>query len=186
MDEAVGKKAEIGKIVDDYSYLIKAAIRKTCPSIGKLDLDDIEQEVKISVWRQIQKSETEIRNLGSYIWRVTFTTTSKFMKRISQLRKGSGYKLEKMEEAEDTLGDPKILDPEDQFQKKELMDIITRSVNSLIESRRQVLKLYIAGFTVSEITEYFGWSDAKARNLLSRGILDLKKALSEKGIEYEE
>jgi DNA-directed RNA polymerase specialized sigma24 family protein len=62
------------------------------------------------------------------------------------------------------------------------MEIIRESVDSLIESRQAVLKLYLIGMDQPEITEYFGWSEGKVRNLLSRGLEDLRKALHEKGI----
>ena len=75
--------------------------------------------------------------------------------------------------------------PDYQFEKKEIMEIIKESVDSLIESRRQVVKLYLLGMDLDEISEFFGWSDGKARNLLYRGLADLKKKLREKGIEYE-
>jgi DNA-directed RNA polymerase specialized sigma24 family protein len=39
--------------------------------------------------------------------------------------------------------------------------------------------------TIEEIAIYFKWTRDKTRNLLYRGLSDLKKILREKGIEYE-
>jgi RNA polymerase sigma factor (sigma-70 family) len=176
----------VEETIERFSLLIRSAIRKTCPSIDKSDMDDIEQEVKIAVWKEIRKSEKEIRNLGSYIWRVAYTTTSKVMKRLSEQRRALIDPQDEALEPEEKFKTSQTELPEIQLQNKELAEIIRESVDSLIDSRRQVVKLYLSGLTADEMTKYFGWSDGKARNLLSRGLADLRKGLEEKGIEIEE
>jgi RNA polymerase sigma factor (sigma-70 family) len=176
----------VEETIERFSLLIRSAIRKTCPSIDNSDMDDIEQEVKIAVWKEIRKSEKEIRNLGSYIWRVAYTTTSKVMKRLSEQRRALIDPQDEALEPEEKFKTSQTELPEIQLQNKELAEIIRESVDSLIDSRRQVVKLYLSGLTADEMTKYFGWSDGKARNLLSRGLADLRKGLEEKGIEIEE
>jgi RNA polymerase sigma factor (sigma-70 family) len=176
----------VEETIERFSLLIRSAIRKTCPSIDKSDMDDIEQEVKISVWKEIRKSEKEIRNLGSYIWRVAYTTTSKVMKRLSEQRRALIDPQDEALEQEEKFKTSQTELPEVQLQNKELAEMIRESVDSLIDSRRQVVKLYLSGLTADEMTKYFGWSDGKARNLLSRGLADLRKGLEKKGIEIEE
>jgi RNA polymerase sigma-70 factor (ECF subfamily) len=149
-------------------------------------MDDIEHEVKISVWKEIQKSEKEIRNLGSYIWRVTYTTTSKIMKRLSEQR---WEPIDSRDEKQGKTGQFETggaAQPDYQFQNEELFQIVRESVNLLIESRRQVVKLYLSGMNANEIAEFLGWTDGKTRNLLSRGLADLRKILLEKNIEWGE
>ncbi len=179
------KAAAVEETIEKFTYLIRAAIRKTCPRIGKLDMDDIEQEVRISIWKEIRKSEKEIRNLGSYIWRVTYTTTSKVMKRLSEHRKELINVQEDCRPMEEAFLTPERNGPDHHYQNEELLRIARESVDSLIDSRRQVVRLYLTGMSTDEITEYFGWSDGKARNLLSRGLADLRLKLREKGIELE-
>jgi len=177
--------AAVEETIEKFSYLIRAAIRKTCPRIEKLDMDDIEQEVKISIWKEIRKSEKEIRNLGSYIWRVTYTTTSKVMKRLTEHRKELINVQDESQPAEEAFRTPDTSGPDYHYQNEELLRIARESVDTLIDSRRQVVRLYLTGMSADEITEYFGWSDGKARNLLSRGLADLRLKLREKGIELE-
>ena len=62
---------------------------------------------------------------------------------------------------------------------------MSETVESLLASRRKVVKLYLLNLTIEEIAALFCWSRAKTRNLLYRGLSDLKKALREKDIEYE-
>jgi len=58
-------------------------------------------------------------------------------------------------------------------------------MQSLIESRRRAVKLFLLNMTIEEIAIYLQWSKDKTRNLLYRGLSDLKKTLKEKGIELE-
>jgi len=59
-------------------------------------------------------------------------------------------------------------------------------VDSLLDSRKKVVKLYLLNMTLEEIAGFFNWTPHKTRNLLYRGLNDLKKILKEKGIDYED
>lgn len=67
-----------------------------------------------------------------------------------------------------------------------LREKLTEAVGLLIESRRRVVKLYLMDLTIEEIAAFYGWSKNKTRNLLYRGLADLKRLLQEKDIEYED
>jgi RNA polymerase sigma-70 factor (ECF subfamily) len=185
MAKSAEKILEIESTIEQFSQLIRSAIRKTSPQIDLSDMDDIEQEVKIKIWREILNSEKEIHNFGSYIWKVTYTTTCRIMKKLFLQRKqlllhgNSGVSIEDFPQL-------KIHNPDRQYEKKELIELIRRIVDELIDSRRQVLKLYLMGMDLDEISEFFNWSDAKTRNLLSRGLADLRRGLLDKGIQYKE
>ena len=183
MAESADKVSEIENTIEQFSQLIRSAIRKTSPQIDQSDMDDIEQEVKIKIWRKVLKSEKEIHNFGSYIWKVTYTTTSRTMKNLFIQRKHllggveSGKSIEEVPQVD-------MNDPDQQFETRELMEIIRESVNSLIDSRRQVLKLYLMGMSLNEIADFLCWSEAKTRNLLSRGLADIRQKLQEIGLRY--
>ena len=51
---------------------------------------------------------------------------------------------------------------------------IGQAVNSLMESRRRVVKLYFLGLSLGEISAMFDMSESGTRNLLYRGLKDLK------------
>jgi RNA polymerase sigma-70 factor (ECF subfamily) len=175
---------DIEGTIEKFSRLISVVIRKTSPSIDQADLKDIEQEVKIKIWKEISKSEKKIFNLSSYIWRLTYTTTSRMMKRITRQRRlfagiGDDNKIL------NSIENGKFASPNGEFEKKEIMDMINNSVNSLIESRRQVVKLYLTGMKLNEISLLMDWSHSKTRNLLYRGLEDLRAKLKDVGLDYE-
>jgi RNA polymerase sigma-70 factor (ECF subfamily) len=64
--------------------------------------------------------------------------------------------------------------------------MVGEAVESLMASRRRVVQLFLLNMTLEEIAIILKWSEAKTRNLLYRGLDDLKKILREKGIEYED
>ncbi len=185
MAKSANKIIEVENTTERFSLLIRSAIRKTSPQIDQSDMDDIEQEVKIKIWREILKSEKEIHNFGSYIWEVTYTTTCRAMKKLfaqkEQLLQQRGNSVS-MEDFPQVF----IHNPDRQYERKELFDLIRKAVDALIESRRQVLKLYLMEMDLDEISEFFNWGDGKTRNLLSCGLADLRQGLLEKGIQYKE
>jgi len=147
------------------------------------DLEDIEQEVKINIWKQLSKSETEIINLNSYIWRVTYNATCNILgKRYKE--KWITFDEAQMEQVivnEEYDNKTNIL-PDQEYERGKLMDILEESIDTMIDSRRQVLKLYIIGMSKKEIAKFLGWSVDKVRNLLYRGIKDLKIILEKRGV----
>ncbi len=182
MNNSTEKIDAIERVIDDFSSLIRSAIRKTSPSVDQAQMEDIEQEVKIKIWKEILKTEKKILNLGSYIWKVTYTTTCRIMKTLSTERKFRWNQGDGLLNIDEKIASEKGSSPNHHLENKELMEIVKESVDSLIESRRAVLKLYLIGMDQEEITEYFGWSEGKVRNLLSRGLEDLRNALQEKGL----
>jgi DNA-directed RNA polymerase specialized sigma24 family protein len=49
----------------------------------------------------------------------------------------------------------------------------------LIETRKRAVKLFLLDMSIDEIAEYYNWSRDKTRNLLYRGLADLKSRVKE-------
>ena len=45
--------------------------------------------------------------------------------------------------------------------------------------------MYLAGYSGEEVAQVMGWTEAKTRNLLYRGLADLRERLKEVGIGWE-
>ena len=54
---------------------------------------------------------------------------------------------------------------------------VTSAVDLLAESRRAVVRMYLAGYDREEIGELLGWSEPKTRNLLYRGLAEVRSSL---------
>lgn len=174
--------AQAEEIITKFAKLIKKVIIETSPRIEPEEMEDIEQEILIKIWQEFKKSEKKIRQPFSYIWRVAYTTTSRMMQKYSKQRNVTVSP----EEAEGEIAHMQENNPvENEFSRVQLMGILETSIDSLVASRGRVLKLYLMGMKSEEIAEFLGWTDNKVRNLLYRGIQDLKEKLGSCGINYK-
>ena len=64
----------------------------------------------------------------------------------------------------------------------ELGRTVDRAMEDLHVTRRAVVRMYLAGYEREEIAALMGWSEAKTRNLLYRGLSDLRVRLAALGI----
>jgi RNA polymerase sigma-70 factor (ECF subfamily) len=67
----------------------------------------------------------------------------------------------------------------------ELLDAVERAVEAITPSRRPVVRMYLAGYRQDEIAGLMGWSEPKTRNLLYRGLADLRERLVAAGLGPE-
>jgi RNA polymerase sigma-70 factor (ECF subfamily) len=74
--------------------------------------------------------------------------------------------------------------PEAQAEREELLSKVEEAMARLPESRRLAVGLHLQGMTTDEIGDLMGWSEPKARNLVYRGLKDLRGKLRSEGIEY--
>lgn len=73
-------------------------------------------------------------------------------------------------------------DPAGRLEGSEMSAHISRAVGSLAEGRGAVVRMYLAGYGRLEIADLLGWTEAKTRNLLYRGLADLRIKLTALGI----
>jgi RNA polymerase sigma factor (sigma-70 family) len=69
-------------------------------------------------------------------------------------------------------------------ERGELTRTIEAALAALPEPRRLAVGLHLQGLTTREMGELVGWTEPKARNLVYRGLKDLRQSLRALGIEY--
>jgi len=72
--------------------------------------------------------------------------------------------------------------PDQAFDESELAERLARTVDELPAVRQAVVRLHLQGYHRDEIAGLLGWSEAKTRNLLYRGLDDLRALLVRQGI----
>lgn len=172
------KTEEFKSVIDRFSVFIKAHIKKYNLQKNGIDPDDIIQEVKIKIWK-ILENEKKIKNYASYIRKIVDSSVIDKLRKLKREEEVLNYERRKIvSELKGHYRTEILLD-------KSLKKLIAKSVDSLLESRKKVVKLFLLNMTIEEIASLFQWSKDKTRNLLYRGLNDLKKILREQGVEYE-
>ena len=172
------KLKEFEAIIKRFSLFVRANIQKFNVQKSGIDPDDVVQEVEIKIWKLL-KDEKKIKNYASYIKKIVNSSV------IDQLRKLKRERGMFAHEKHKWVSEQKSNYITDVSRGINAKEIVGQAVDSLLESRRKVVKLFLLNMTIEEISKYFRWTNHKTRNLLYRGLSDLKKQLKEKGIEYE-
>ncbi len=172
------RKNDFESLIKNFTGLIYFHIKKFNIQKNVLDYDDISQEVILKLWK-VTNNEKKIKHYSSYIKKVVNSTI------IDYLRKSRRQQQVISSKMQEKIFEKQAAFKEKDDQKNILVKKIYSAVESLLESRKKVVKLYLLDLTIEEISILYNWTEDKTRNLLYRGLSDLKKSLKENGIEYE-
>jgi RNA polymerase sigma factor (sigma-70 family) len=143
------------------------------------DLDELIQDVRIRLW-QARPGETIGAPPSSYVYQAARSATLDLIR-----RRRRADRLEPLESAEPGNMSVKAEAPDRLAEQGELAELVFQSVAELMESRRVPVRMHLLGYGAAEIADRLGWSSAKTRNLLSRGLADLREHLRARGIGPE-
>jgi RNA polymerase sigma-70 factor (ECF subfamily) len=131
----------------------------------------------------LQKGTT-IANPATYLYRVAVNTT---LDAVRRARRDSILVDGVVGEEESVVGEAMLVaaTPEDDAITTDLLVHVRSCMAGLGDNRRRAVGLHLQGFTTREIGGLMGWTEAKARNLVYRGLHSLRERLKAEGIEYE-
>jgi RNA polymerase sigma-70 factor (ECF subfamily) len=141
-------------------------------------VDEAMQELRIRLWRTFPGSEQLAAVSAGYLYRAAVTAALIVLRR-RRAKRESGVELTAQFEDATAARQP---GPDQALDESELADHITRAVDELPSARQAVVRLHLRGYHREEIAELLGWSEAKTRNLLYRGLDDLRALLAQRGI----
>lgn len=172
---------------DSLSPAIERALARAAAKVERVgwghglsaaQVDEIFQEVRIRLWRSLGTSERIESATPFYVYRTALSATVDLIRRRRRRREED---LSDAVEAVEAVS-PR---PDAAVESGELSERVFRIVDGLLESRRPVVRMYLAGYPPADIADFLGWSEAKTRNLLYRGLSDLRERLLEVGIGPE-
>ena len=147
--------------------------------LQETDLDEVVQEVRIRLWQACPTSE-QIQALGaSYVYRAATSAARDLLRR----RRARGASL--TDSVDEYTNIAVAADASEEAEARDLEQQILAVIETIPLSRRAVVRMYLSGYDREEIAELLGWSEAKTRNLLYRGLADLRSGLTRKGISWE-
>jgi RNA polymerase sigma-70 factor (ECF subfamily) len=136
------------------------------------DLEEIEQDIRIRLWRALERQGENRTGVGaSYVQEAARSATIDLLRR--RRRERSHLTLEQVPDLRDAgrAGDDAAA----------LATLLERALLTLGPDRRVVVRLHLDGESRESIARITGWSEARTRNLLYRGLDDLKAALGGEG-----
>lgn len=167
--------ARFDALVRDYGRLIRHAIRRAAgPDASRL-ADDVEQVVLVSLWQQVTREQT-IDHPASYVYRAAVRET------VRAIRRERERCLSDVPMDEQAHHLASTTTPDEDVRRREQRAALRASLETLHPERARAVRAHLAGFSVDEIMELCGWPYQRARNLIARGMADLRLALRERGV----
>lgn len=191
------RDARLQELLSRYGDLLRRTIAKVCPQTMGLSVEEIEQDARVRLWSAL-KSERDIVHPVSYVYKVAVSAALRAIRRAKARREDqlqdddigfSGYTTYAGHAARDgapaeALRTRPDASPEALAERREWVRKIDVAMRHLAENRRRAARLHLRGMTTQEIADILGWSEPKARNLVHRGLKDLRTRLRLEGVEY--
>jgi RNA polymerase sigma factor (sigma-70 family) len=145
--------------------------------LAPTDRDDLVQEVRVRLWRALEVERIDAVP-ASYLYR---TASSAALDLIRRRRTNREDPLDDLAPTDHSLADGAAR-PDERAERADLAFRIGQAIEEIPETRRAAVRMYLAGYGSGEIGALMGWTEAKARNLLYRGLADLRARLEAMGI----
>jgi RNA polymerase sigma-70 factor (ECF subfamily) len=171
---------------DDVSLLLEAQVRRFAGLLRHArrryglhsgDLDELVQEVRLRLWRA-QRTPASISAVSpSYMYRVAMSAAVDLIRRRRHEARGPSVSDRTGRPTEEAA--PPTWDP---AEASELSRRLERAIGALSPAREVAVRLHLAGYPREEIAMLMGWTEPKTRNLIYRGLSELRDRLAELGV----
>jgi len=144
------------------------------------DLDELTQEVRIRLWKA-EVRESGSTSTASYVWKTAEAAAiDLFRRRRTREHHATAATARGADLPVGIAPDPAM-----RIEEMELVNQVMEAVAGLPEARRVPVRMHLAGYGRHEIAAALGWTEPKTRNLIYRGLADLRELLLARGIGPE-
>lgn len=171
MDE--DSAARLQALLAEHGARLKAIVRARCPRALGVDPDEVEQDVRVRVWQALAREKT-IEQPASYLYQAAMSVIVDHIRR----RQARPDTAANDEAATAVSGDA---DPQRMAAGGQFGAALRRVLDDLPLRRRRPVQLHLQGFGTAEIGQLLGLSEAAARNLVYRGLDELRARLKTEG-----
>jgi RNA polymerase sigma factor (sigma-70 family) len=165
----------IDRVLLRFGGLMRQAARAR--GLVEQDIDEVLQDIRIRLWKTHAANENLDALGASYLHKVAMSAVIDFLRRRTARREDS---LESVS-APDRVPTSLHVAPLDASASAELAHRLEVALGGLVPNRRLVVQLHLEGYERHEISSMTGWTEAKVRNLLYRGLDDLRALLRADG-----
>lgn len=167
---------QIEKALKDYTNYVYTIIRKACSKLPKEDMEEINLDVFLTLWKNQNKLNTN-NNMSSYIAGIT----KNLIKQKYRFIKTNDNILDYEEHLISTLNIELI-----HSQNEQNTIIISELKKMKLEKRKIFLLYYYENKSIKEISSFNNLSESKIKTELFRIRKRLETALKKKGYDFYE
>jgi RNA polymerase sigma factor (sigma-70 family) len=165
-------------LVERFGAKIRFVVKRY--GLPPAEADEVVQEIRIRLWRAGERGEQIATMPASYIYRTAVSAALDVIKR----HRATGASLDEQAERNASPASARP-GPEEIAAGSHLTAQVVQVIGELSESRSLAVRLHLAGFELHEIARLSGWSPGRTRNLVYRGLAELRRRLSLRGIGPE-
>jgi RNA polymerase sigma-70 factor (ECF subfamily) len=162
---------------DELRERLRRSVRRVCPRWLTDSAEDIVQVALLRVADVRRRGETSHPLPSSYVWKVAYSAT------VDEIRRRQRERAVPLDESP---GAHDAASPEGGPERDEALRRLRRGITEclarLITPRRITVGLHLLGHEPAEIAVIAGWDGKRTRNLLHRGLTDLRRCLADKGL----
>jgi RNA polymerase sigma-70 factor (ECF subfamily) len=166
----------IDHVVTKFGDSMRSTARRH--GLSEDEIDDAIQDVRIRLWRALETGEKIRRAPASYLHRTVMSAAIDFIRRRRVRRE---FVVKDNDVSALNIEDPPAR-ADRSLDESEVAAQVASAIDEIVETRRAVVRMYLAGYERHEIASLLGWTEAKTRNLLYRGLDDLREKLTARGI----
>jgi RNA polymerase sigma-70 factor (ECF subfamily) len=160
-----------------YGVLVRSIGRRN--GLADEDVSELLQAVRIRLWRALGDGERISAVGSSYVYHAATSAAVDMIR--SRRRKGAPGP----DSAQLLEGTVALNAPDTELMDREGAARILAAVEDMPQARRTAVKLYLAGYRREEIARMLQWSEARTRNLIYRGLDELRGRLTALGLAPE-
>jgi RNA polymerase sigma factor (sigma-70 family) len=167
-------------IVARFGRMLRYVARQR--GVQEEDLAEVLQNLRLRLWR----AHPDGKSLGalgaSYVYQTGISASLDVIRQRRAFRDNNRISLTAVPydpPAPDSGG------PAAALERSEDARALAEAVRALPEARRVPVRMHLSGYSRDEIAGHLGWSEAKTRNLLYRGLEDLRNELRRRGLGPE-
>lgn len=168
---------KLNELLQRFGSRVRAQIASNSLSLHGIDPDDVEQEVRIRLWRALER-DPNAQFPASYIQRVVTTVV------IDAVRRAQVRAADPLPEAKDGI-ELRATTPGPEFRASDAskMEALAQCIAQIPLRRRRPLQLYLQGFGLQEAADVCGLTLDAARKLIYRGLDEVRTRMRDAGLE---
>jgi RNA polymerase sigma factor (sigma-70 family) len=147
------------------------------------ELAEVIQNLRLRLWRAHPDGRAIAALGATYVYQAGISAS---LDVIRQRRAFGGRDRTSLTVIRNDPPAPDRADPAALLERAEDARAVADAIRALPEARRVPVRMHLSGYTRDEIASRLGWSEAKTRNLLYRGLEDLRSELRRRGLGPEE